>query len=108
MKVKSLSHVRLFATPRTVAYQAPPAMGFSKQGYWNGLLFPSPGDLPNPEIEPRSPTFQADALQFEPPIKRNKLKKKFAVLGLSCGIWDLSSSLTRDQTWAPCFGSTES
>ena len=82
MKVKSLSHVRLFATPWTVAYQAPPAVGFSKQGYWNGLLFPSPGDLPNPGIEPRSPTFQEDALQFEPPIKRNKLKKNLLCLVL--------------------------
>ena len=45
-KVKSLSHVRLFATPLTVAYQAPPSMGFSRQEYWSGLPFPSPGDLP--------------------------------------------------------------
>ena len=54
-KVKSLSHVRLFATPWTVAYQAPPSMGFSRQGYWSGLPFSSPGDLPDPEIEPGSP-----------------------------------------------------
>ena len=50
-KVMSLSHVQLFATPWTVAYQAPLSMGFSRQGYWSGLPFPSPGDLPNPEIE---------------------------------------------------------
>ena len=56
MKVKSLSRVRLFVTPWTVAYQVPPSMGFSRQEYWSGLTFPSPGDLPNPEIEPRSPT----------------------------------------------------
>ena len=53
--MKSLSRVRLFVTPCTVAYQAPPSMGFSRQEYWNGLPFPSPGDLPNPGIEPRSP-----------------------------------------------------
>ena len=56
----SLSRVRLFATPWTVAYQAPPPMGPSRQEYWSGLLFPSPGDLPDPEIEPRSPALQAE------------------------------------------------
>ena len=55
VKVKSLSHVRLFATPWTVAYQAPQSMGFSRQEYWSGLPFPSSGDLPNPGIEPGSP-----------------------------------------------------
>ena len=53
--VKSLSRVRLFATPWTIAYQAPPSMGFSRQEYWSGLPFPSPRDLPNPGIEPGSP-----------------------------------------------------
>ena len=53
--VKSLSLVQLFATPWTVAYQAPQSMGFSRQEYWSGLLFPSPGDLPDPRIELRSP-----------------------------------------------------
>ena len=57
MKVKSLSGVQLFATPWTVAHQAPPSMGFSRQAYWSGLPFPSPGDLPNLGIEPRSPAF---------------------------------------------------
>ena len=65
--VQSLSHVRLFATPWTIAYQAPPSLGFSKQEYWSGLPFPSPGDLPNSGIEPRSPALQADALLPEPP-----------------------------------------
>ena len=69
VKVKSLSRVQLFATPWTVAYQASPSMGFSRQGYWSGLPFPSPRDLPNPEIEPGSPAFQADALTSEPPGK---------------------------------------
>ena len=54
-KVKSLSCVRLFATPWTVAYQASQSMRFSRHEYWSGLPFPSPGDLPNPGIEPGSP-----------------------------------------------------
>jgi len=53
--VKSFSHVRLFDTPWTVAYQASQSMGFSRQEYWSGLLFPSPGDLPDPGIKPGSP-----------------------------------------------------
>ena len=53
-EVKLLSHVRLFATPWTVAPQAPLPMGFSRQEYWSGLLCPPPGDIPNPEIEPPS------------------------------------------------------
>ena len=69
VKVKSLSRVRLLATPWTVAYHASPSMGFSRQEYWSGLPFPSPGDLPDPEIEPGSPTLKADALTSEPPGK---------------------------------------
>ena len=65
VKVKSLSPVRLFATPWTVAYQAPQSMGFSRQEYWSELPFLSPGDLPNPGIEAGSPTLQADALPSE-------------------------------------------
>ena len=64
-----------FATPWTVAYQAPPSMGFSRQEYWSGLPFPSPGDLPDPGIEPGSPTFQADALTSEPPGKQTFKKE---------------------------------
>ena len=67
LKVKSHSRVRLFATPWTVAYQASPSMGFSRQEYWSGLPFPSPGDLLDPGIEPGSPALQADALPSEPP-----------------------------------------
>ena len=65
--MKSLSCVRLFATPWTVAHQAPPSMGFSRQEYWSGSPFPSPGDLPDPGIELRSPALQADVLPSEPP-----------------------------------------
>ena len=56
MQALSLSHVQLFATPWTVAHQALLSMGFSRQEYWSGLPFPSPGDLANPWIEPGSPT----------------------------------------------------
>ena len=69
VNVKFLSSVRLFATPWTVAYQAPPSMGFSRQEYWSGLPFPSPGDLPDPGIEPGFPAFQADTLTSESPGK---------------------------------------
>ena len=68
-KMKLLSHVQLFAAPWTVAFQAPPSMRFSRQEYWSGLPFSSPGDLPDPGIEPRSPTLQADTLPSEPPRK---------------------------------------
>ena len=69
VKVKSLSRVPLFGTPWTVACQAPPSMGFSRQECWSGLPSPSPGDLPNPGIEPRSPALYTDALPSEPPGK---------------------------------------
>ena len=67
MKVKSLS--RVSAIPWTVVYQASLSMGFSRQEYWSGLPFPSPGDLPDPGIKPRFPVLQADALPSEPPGK---------------------------------------
>ena len=73
VKVKSLSRVRLFATPWTVAYQASPSMGFSRQEYWSGLPFPSPGDLPDPGIELRSPALEAGTLTSEPPGKPKSL-----------------------------------
>ena len=66
--VKSFSRVRLFLTPWTVAHQAPPSVGFSRQEYWSGLPFPSPGDLPHPGTEFGSPAWQADALPSEPPV----------------------------------------
>ena len=67
--MKSLSHVQLFATLWTIAYQASLSMGFSRQEYWSGLPLPSPGDLRNPGIEPGSPALEADALTSEPPGK---------------------------------------
>ena len=83
-KVKSLSRVWLFATPWTVAHQALPSMGFSRQEYWSGLPFPSPGDHPNPGIEPRSPTLEADALISEPPGKPKLCHKRPRSLRLVC------------------------
>ena len=68
-EVKSLSRALLCAIPWTVAHQAPLSMGFSRQKYWSGLPFPSPGDLPDPGIKPRSPALEADALTSEPPGK---------------------------------------
>ena len=68
--MKSLSCVQLFATPWTVAYYAPPSMGFSRQEYWSRLPFPSPENLPDPGIEPRSPALWADALSSEPGVTK--------------------------------------
>ena len=68
MKVKSETDSEV-ATPWTAAHQAPLSMDFSRQEYWGGLPFPSPGDLPDPGIEPVSPTLQADSLLTEPPRK---------------------------------------
>ena len=84
MKMKAFIRVRLFVTPRTVAYQAPPSMGFSRQGYWNGLPFPSPGDLPNPGTEPRSPTLQADTLPSEPRGKPQGNLLSERIVGIIC------------------------
>ena len=86
MKVKSLSRVRLLATPWTVAYQASPSLGFSRQEYQSGLPFPSPEDLLDPGIKPGSPALQADAIPSEPPGKPNipsgihKKRKKSACM----------------------------
>ena len=68
-KVKSLSHIQLFGTPWTVAYQASPSTGFCRQEYWSGLPVPAREDLPNPGIEPGSPALHADTLPSEPPGK---------------------------------------
>ena len=68
-KGKSLSHIQLFVTPWTVTRQASLSMEFSRKEYRSRLPFPSPGDLPDPGIEPESPTLQADSLPSEPPGK---------------------------------------
>ena len=94
-EVKSLSRVQLFATPWTVAYKAPPSMGFSRQEYWSGLPFPSPGDLPDPGIEPRSPALQKDSLPAEPQVKPRILER--VAYPFSSG-----SSRPRNQTRISC------
>ena len=76
----SFSRVRFSVTPWTVAPQAPLSMEFSRQEYWSGLLFPSPGDLPNPGIKPRFPALQADSLLSEPPGKLHQ----FSSVAQSC------------------------
>ena len=102
-KVKSLSCVRLFATPWTVAYQAPPSMGFSRQEYWSGLPFPSLGDLPNPGIEPRSPTLQADFLTSwatrEAPNGNERHEPNLSDHRLSRDLWSMLLLCTI--TWVP-------
>ena len=70
--IQSLSHVQLFATPWTVAHQNPMSMGFSRQEFWSGLPFPSPGDLSDPGIKPGSPALQAGALPSKLPGKPGK------------------------------------
>ena len=90
-EVKSLSRVQIFATPWTVAYQAPLSMGFSRPEYWRGLPFPSPGDLPDPGIKPGSPALQADSLPSEPPgkpltlIRAMEMNRHSRVWGLQVG-----------------------
>ena len=79
-EMKSLSCVRLFAIPWPVVYQASLSMGFSRQEYWSGLPFPSPGDPPDPGIKPRSPAFQADTLPSEPPGKPPEISWHEAIL----------------------------
>ena len=79
-------------TPWTVAYQAPPSMGFSRQECWSGLPFPSPGDLPNPGIESGSPALQADSLPSE--LSQLKKKKKASILKANIQAKEKSTSET--------------
>ena len=88
VKVKSLTCVRLFVTPWTVAYLAASPMGFYRQEYWSGLPFLSPGDLLDPGIEPMSPAFQADALTSEPPGKPSLGAKLCILSGLGIFVID--------------------
>ena len=80
------SRVQLFVTIWTVAPWAPLSLGFSRQEYWSGLLFLSPGDLSNPRIKPRSPVLQADALTSEPPNHSHLTRVKKVSLGTSLGV----------------------
>ena len=80
-----LSQVQLFVTPWTVAHKAPLSIEFSRQEYWIGLPCPSPGDLPDPGIKPKSPALQADALPSEPPGNPSIHTKKgyFPITGIT-------------------------
>ena len=97
------------ATSWTVAYQAPLSMGLSRQEYWSGLPFPSPGDLPNLGIEPRSPTLQADALPSELPGKLTQIGENLGegngtLLQYSC----LENPMDGGAWWAAVHGVAES
>ena len=83
---KSLSHVRFLATPWTVARQAPLSMECSRPEYWSGLPLPSPGDLPNPGVEPGSPALQANLLLSEPP--------RWTIVNVGCEGWTICNNLT--------------
>ena len=77
--------------PSPAAPKAPPSMGLSRQEYWSGLPFHSPGDLPNPGIEPRSPTSQVDSLPSEPPGKlflKARLARGHLALLCPLGSWE--------------------
>ena len=97
VKWKSLSHVQLFVIPWTVARQAPLSMEFSRQEYWSGLPFPSPGDLSGPGIKNGSAALQADSLPSGPPGKPIPLQAKVKQLPLSLPdtfrIWKLLNTL---------------
>ena len=80
---QNVSCVRLFVTPWTVAGQAPLSMGFSRQEYWSGLPFTSPGDLPDLGTEPRSPALQADSLPSELPGKPYCIYKNTSLYHIS-------------------------
>ena len=105
-EVQSLSRVQLSATPWTVAHQAPLSMGFCRQEYWSGSPFPSSGDLPDPGIEPRSPTLQADALTSEPPGKLSTiLYYPKQSLQIWCNLYQTTNSIfhrIRTITFAIC------
>ena len=79
-------------TPWTRTSQAPWSMGFSRQEYWSGLPFRSPGDLPNPGVEPRSPTQLADSLSSEPPGKPRREQNISPALPVS-GYWQVKTAL---------------
>ena len=83
---QSLSRVQLLETSWTVARQVPLSMEFSRPEYWSGLPFPSPGDLPDPGIKPRSPALQADSLPSEPPGKP-QIKGNISLFPLNLGVF---------------------
>ena len=112
-KVKSLSHVRLFGTLWILAYQAPSSMEFSRQEYWSGLPFPSAGDLPNPEIEPRFPhcrqTLYHLNYQGSPQITQKRPHSSIAKCGLAgVSLSPLKVKLSCSQQWKRMLSSVHS
>ena len=111
---ESLSCFQLFSTPQTVARQALLSMEFSRLKYWSGKPFPSPGDLPNPGIEPRSPALQADSLLSKPPGKSKYtgvgslsllqpiLQTQESNWGLLHGRWSLYYYLSNNKIYISC------
>ena len=102
--MKSLSRVELFVTPWTAAYQAPPSMGFSRQEYWSGLPSPSPGDLLDPRITPRSPALTGGFFTTEPPEKSHPQGSSLFVRG-KC-VLSITEDLWRTQLYRTCISST--
>ena len=96
-----LSPVRLFANPWTVACQALLSIEFSRQEYWSGLPCSPPGDLPNPGIEPRSPSWQVDSLLSEPPGKPQHLFSDLPSSGAENHHFDNIAQWIRAQTPEP-------
>ena len=89
-EVKSLSRVRLFATPWTVAYQAPLSMGFSKQECWSGLPFPSAGDLPDPGLPHYRQALYLLSYQGSPGIHRRTIQKKIFMTQITMMVCSLT------------------
>ena len=107
--VRQLSCVRLFETPWTIAHQAHPSMGFSRQEYWSGLPCPPPGDLPDPGIEPGSPALQVDSLPAELQGKLmgnfdcSQTGLKFRDILLIIGIWSRVGAVWWDRDFNLCY-----
>ena len=102
LKVLVAQCVWLFATPWTVAYQVPPSMGFSRQEYWRGFPFPSPGDLPNPGIKPGFHALQADSLPSEPTGKSFRNVERICISSHWVSVYSsISKGLRLDDCWCP-------
>ena len=93
------SHVWLLATLQTVTHQAPLSMEFSRQEYWSGFPFPSPGDLPNPGIKPGFPALQANSLPSEPPPESPALEDRFLNTGPPGNSPKTFSKVRKLQAW---------
>ena len=102
LHAKSLQSYPALCDHMDCSLQISLSMGFSMQGYWSGLPFPSPEDLPNPGIQPRSPTLQVDSLPSDPPgkPKNTGMGSLFLLQGIS-----RVSSQPRNWTWVSCISS---